>query len=288
MFSLYHRTEELLNLKCLAEGSIYRYLRVLVRFRAFCAPIAVEEAERSNVLEYLLHLRNSGLSPSTTKTHQAALIFIFTTVVERPEVVRNIPWPKLATSLPDIWSPAELERLFIAIPQFNYRTFAMTLYGTGMRISELCILHIADIDGERRMIHIRAGKGNKDRFIPLAEPLRQHLRAYYRAARPSGAFLFPGRNGALHIGKTTIREVIHKAAVRTGIQKAITPHTLRHCYATILLELGTDLRTIQYLLGHTSIQSTARYLHMTTAHLGQVASPLALIGRPLLGQEERS
>jgi len=285
MDPIYQKARALLNHKNAADGTVYRYLRNIRRFEEHCSPLTLHDATREQVLNYLLLLRErSLLTPATVKNHQAALLFLFDKVLNKPEVMNGLPWPKVPTSFPTVWSSEEVGLLLEHIHNLKYRTMTLLMYGTGMRISEVITLQIAHIDGASRQIHIHNGKGEKDRLLPISETLRQHLRTWYKAARPSGPYLFPGQGGKF-VNRSTLQEAIKKAGERSPVNKAVYPHLLRHSYATTLLELGVDIRTIQLLLGHSSIQTTARYLHMTLGHLQRIPTPSDLIEVPRARRE---
>jgi site-specific recombinase XerD len=159
----------------------------------------------------------------------------------------------------------------------KHKAIMATAYAAGLRISEVCGLRIADIDSQRRRIHIRSGKGKKDRYVILGESLLALFRQYYQKVRPKGEYLFPGQKPQRHITPTAVRQVLRKVIRETGLSKKVTMHTLRHCFATHLLEAGTDIRILQVLLGHSSIRTTLRYTHITDRLLQKLVSPLDLI-----------
>ena len=154
----------------------------------------------------------------------------------------------------------------------------MTAYGTGLRISEACSLRVDDIDGKRGLIHVRLGKGRKDRYVMLPERLYRVLRGYWARVRPTDGWLFPGRKPGTHLHQEAARLALKVAVQRAKLKKRVTPHTLRHSFATHLLELGTDIRIIQALLGHESIRTTMGYTHVGAGLVGRVTSPLDVIG----------
>jgi site-specific recombinase XerD len=149
-----------------------------------------------------------------------------------------------------------------------------------VRISEVCSLQVGDIDSQRMVIHVRDGKGAKDRYVMLSERLLAVLREYWRLTKPRGSLLFPGKRGAPHLQPTTVQRMLQRVVAACGLSKRITPHVLRHCFATHLLEAGTDVRTIQQLLGHSSIRTTARYIQISTRQIGQTPSPLDKLDIP--------
>jgi integrase/recombinase XerD len=189
-----------------------------------------------------------------------------------------MPYPKKSIRLPVIWSPDEIERLINAAPTPFYRTIVMTLYATGIRRAEVAALKVANVDSARMVLHIQEGKGRKDRDVLLSPHLLDELRQHYRRLRRKPAvWLFPG--GTHHTADTPITEKVvwhacREAAKRAGVNKPLHPHTLRHCFATHLLEGGADLRTIQLLLGHADLRETMVYIHLSRRHVGATASPL--------------
>ena len=159
----------------------------------------------------------------------------------------------------------------------KYKAIIAAAYAAGLRISEVCGLRIADIDSQRMRIHIRSGKGKKDRYVMLGESLLVLLRQYYQAVRPQGEYLFPGQKPQSHISTTAVSSVLRNVIRETGLAKKVSMHTLRHCFATHLMEAGTDIRILQVLLGHSSIRTTLRYTHITDRLVQKLVSPLDLI-----------
>jgi len=229
--------------------------------------------------DYLLHLVNEKkVSPATHHMYVASLKFLYKTTLDRPEEVAKIPWPKVPRTLPDILSGEEVDCLLHSVHSVKHRAILMSAYGAGLRISEACCLKRSDIDSKRMLLHIRHAKNSKDRYVTLSERLLPFLRYYWKVTRPPGEYLFPGRNPGGHISDDAVRWALRKAVAEAGLTKRITPHSLRHGFATHLLELGEDIRTVQQLLGHASIQTTARYTKVTAKHLGRIKSPLDLLG----------
>jgi integrase/recombinase XerD len=175
-----------------------------------------------------------------------------------------------------VLTPSEIARLFEALPSPRHRAVVMLAYGAGLRISEICHLGIADIDSRAGVIRVRHAKRGRERDVMLAPRLLAELRAYYRWQKPAGPELFPGRAGAgTTLTRAGVAKALKKARVKAGLgARRVTPHTLRHSFATHLLEQGTDLRTVQVLLGHASITTTTRYVHVSTARLKSIQSPL--------------
>jgi integrase/recombinase XerD len=206
----------------------------------------------------------------------SALRFLYLRTLHRHEFREFLPFPKVGRKLPKILSQVEVTRLINASSGLFQRTLLMVLYGTGMRRAEVARLKIADIDSQRMVIHVVDGKGHKDRDLPLSPVLLETLRAYWRWLKPR-TYLFPSR---LHraceqpISDKVIWLACRNAGKKAGIGKRSNPHLIRHSYATRLLEAGTDLRSIQLLLGHEDLETTARYLHLSQTHLHQVANPI--------------
>jgi site-specific recombinase XerD len=205
-----------------------------------------------------------------------ALRFFYGTILGREEIVRRIPYAKRPRCLPTILSRQEVLRLFRCIRRHSYRVVLMTAYSAGLRVSEVVHLRPQDIDASRMLLHVRGGKGAKDRYLPLSPVLLETLRGYKKMI-PPGAWLFPGRNPRHCITPRTLRRAVHEAAIAAGINKPVKVHTLRHSYATHLLESGTEIRTVQKLLGHKKLETTALYTHVTTAQVRATGSPLDLL-----------
>jgi len=240
------------------------------------------------VRDFLLHqLEVRQVSAATHHMYVAALKFLYGTTLKRPEVMADIPWPKRPTTLPEILSGQEFEQLFAAIRSIKLLAILMTTYAGGLRVCETCELEPRDIDSDRMLLHVRQGKGKKDRYVMLCERLLVVLRTYYKVVRPSGPKLFPGKVAGRAITSDGVRYGLRKAVAAAGIKKRVTVHSLRHGFATHLLESGTDIRVIQALLGHSSIQTTSRYTKVSTQHIHRTQSPLELLGtdkgRRLLG-----
>jgi site-specific recombinase XerD len=240
-----------------------------------------EQLGEPEVRAFLVHqIRVRKVGTAVHKMFVAAIRFLFVYTLSRPEAVRWLPWPKVRRSLPVVLSGSEVERFLEAIASPKYRAIAMCAYGAGMRVSEACSLEVADIDSKRGLIRIRDGKRGRDRYVMLSPKLLEMLRVYWRAERPRGVHLFPGATEGSHIAPETVRAVFHKAARGAGLAKRVTPHVLRHSFATHLHEAGNDIRTIQELLGHASIRTTQRYTHVSARVVGHTKSPLDLIGTP--------
>lgn len=276
---LLKRLNDQMELRAFADGTKRCYLwhaRSFGEHFGRCpSELGLEQVE-----EYLLYLlRERGLSVQTRNQCAAALRFLYGVTLGQ-EWTDAVPFARTPQSLPVVLSGTEVERVLAAINSIVHRTIATLCYGAGLRVSEACGLCIGDVDGKRRLLLIRHGsKRGKHRQLPLTPRLHLELRAYYRQARPAQPYLFPGH------GKTDKPITAHafgvaltKAVEKVGIAKRISPHVLRHSYATHMIEAGADLRAVQLLLGHASIETTTIYVHLTHARRAQLPSPLDLLG----------
>jgi site-specific recombinase XerD len=222
----------------------------------------------------LLHRVNEGRRHlSAINGISAALRFLYSETLKRPEVALAIPPRKTPRPLPEVLSVQEIERLFAATPNIKDRTILMGAYAAGLHRNEIVQLKVADIDSSRMMIRIREAKGRKDRYSILSETRLEALRAYGRWCRPADG-LFPGDQPGQHLSSRMLGHIYTQARARAGIQKRGGIHILRHCFAAHLLEAGVDVRTIQSLMGHRSLSSTARHLHLTRKQLNKTPSLL--------------
>lgn len=235
-------------------------------------PTTMGEPEVRAFLLYMLEEKR--VAPSTLGTYVAALKFLYGVTLARPEVAVLIPYPKVPHTLPDILSFQEVTALLDALGSIKYRAVVTTLYASGLRISEACALKPADIDSDRMLIHVRNAKRGRDRFVALSQKLLELLRVYWAMERPPGTYVFTGLTARGHVSPHAVRAALHTAAQRVGLLKRVTPHVLRHSFATHLLERGADIRTIQVLLGHGSIRTTARYTQVSERHIRATGSPL--------------
>jgi site-specific recombinase XerD len=264
-----------LRLRGLSPVTQRMYLGCAQRFAAYHhrAPTRLGEAEVRTFLDHLVGARH--LSRAALGVYIAALHFLYGVTLDRPAVMRRIRYPRrVSERLPEILSPAEVERLLAAVSRPKHRAMLMTLYGAGLRVSEVCELVPADIDSQRMLIRVRGGKGDKDRYVMLSTRLLAVLREYWRLRPPRGPYLFPSPRPDKPLSRMAVFRVVRRAARRAGLRKRVNPHMLRHCFATHLLEAGTDIRVIQVLLGHRSLRTTARYVMVSRAHVGTVTSPL--------------
>nr|WP_028215428.1 site-specific integrase [Paraburkholderia mimosarum] len=234
-----------------------------------------------------LHLVDAQRSRSTLVLATAALRFLYTVTLKRGWEIDEIAMSKKPRKLPVILSPDEVTRLLEAIPSIKSRVILMTAYAGGLRISEATCLKVSDIDSQRMVLRVEQGKGQTDRYVMLSPRLLDVLREYWRMGRPQH-WLFPGRFPDQPIGPAVVRRACQDARRRAGISKTVTPHMLRHAFATHLLESGTDVRTIQLLLGHRSLATTSTYLKVATSTVCAATSPLdrlSLISAPLVSPD---
>src|SRR5262249_43476798 len=205
-----------------------------------------------------------------------ALRFFYQTTLGLPSIVQQIPFPKQERKLPVILSPSEVRAVLEAKTNLKHRAILTTLYAAGLRVSEVANIQVTDIDSTRNLIRFQQGKGRKDRMVMLSPHLLTLLREYWKAYRPAH-WLFPGRKPDQPITRKMIFVICQKAGEQAGLTKVVSPHVLRHAFATHLLEAGTDLRKIQLLMGHRSLKTTSVYLHVSTLALRSTASPLDLL-----------
>ena len=228
------------------------------------------------VRAWQLSMREQGRSFSTYNTHSCALRFFFRYVDPRgDDLTILVPFARRERKLPTILSQDEVRALLASIADGRDRVMVTVAYACGLRVSELASLRVVDVDGARKLLHIHAGKGRKDRLVPLSESLLSLLRDYYRIYRPK-EWLFVGPRGG-HVVDRTVQRAVREAGVRAGMKKKVTPHTLRHCFATHMLEAGVDLRTVQSMLGHNNIATTIRYHHVARQVVTAMKSPLDIL-----------
>jgi integrase/recombinase XerD len=248
------------------------YTRAVAHFAAFHRQ-SPDKLGAEPVRAYRLHLIDRGLKATSINPIIGALRFFYSTTLRRKEMLDDIPYARREDTLPAVLTPDEVLRLLQAAPDLKTRTALTTVYAAGLRISEVVALTAADINSERMVIEVRQGKGRKDRYVMLSELLLTILRAYWRRTRPTH-WLFPGPDRARHLTPRSLQRTCREAANAAGLSKSVTVHTLRHSFATHLLEQGVDIRVIQDLLGHRQIASTTRYARVAINTIRQVQSPL--------------
>jgi site-specific recombinase XerD len=274
-----------------AATTIHSYLKAVEHFREHVnAPL--DQLGPDDIRSYHAHLlEDRKLAVNTVVLNVCALRFLYIRVLKRRDMKEDLPYPKQRQRLPVILSPGEVAQLIGAASNLYHRTILMTLYSTGVRRAELCRLKVSDIDSKRMMVRVVQGKGGIDREIPLSKKLLAALREYYRWMRPQ-TYLFPGTvNGSRAdkpITPKVVWQAVREACTRAGIKKRVSPHSIRHCFATHLLESGADLRSIQMMLGHSDLEATTVYLHLSRRHLQAAANPLDQIITPSTAQVPRS
>jgi len=275
------RMEADLKLLGRADNTRRCYLSCAARFAKHHGRSPEQMGERE-IKNYLVHLiERREVSPATHYMNVASLKFLYSVTLGRPEVAARVRFPKVPLRLPEILSGTEAIRLISCVTSIKPRSIAAVAYGTGLRINEACSLRPDDIDSVRGLIHVRQGKGRKDRDVMLGRELLERLREYWRVVRPKGEWLFPSSTvQGKHLNQRTVREALRKAALAARIKKPVTPHLLRHSFSTHMLEMGYDVVVIQALLGHSSIRTTRRYTRLRSEFLRQIKSPLDVAGTP--------
>jgi site-specific recombinase XerD len=281
MTPLRKRFIEDMQLRGLAPATQRQYLHHVEKFARYFG-VSPEQLDLEAIRQYELYLLNERkLSPESVNAFVSSVQFLYQVTLELPWGSECFPRVRRPEKLPAVLSPFEVEQFFEHIPNLLHRAALMTCYGAGLRISEAVRLKIADIDSQRMVIRIEQGKGAKDRYAMLSPRLLAVLRAYWRAFRPAGLYLFPSWRRR-HITTSALSLACREASHRLGLSKRITAHTLRHSFATHLLENGTDVRIVQVLLGHSRIDTTARYTRVSAQVIASTISPLdrIVIGQP--------
>jgi len=276
MTALRKRMLEDLQIRNYAPTTVSAYIRSVAEFAKHFGK-SPDLLGSEQIREYQLYLiKEKGFSLSSYIQAVCALRFLYSHTLHLPVSVDRIPLPRYERKLPVILSPAEVKLLLETPKNLAHRTILTTMYAAGPRISEVARLKLADIDSSRNAIWIRGGKGRKDRQSLLPPRLLELLRVYFRWRQPKD-WLFPGEKPGHPISCPAIFRACQKAARKAGIDKPVHPHSLRHAFATHLLDAGVNLRTIQLLLGHAKLETTARYLHVTDAAVRSTTSPLELL-----------
>jgi len=260
------------------------YLGVVRDFAAFLGR-PPDQTDTEDLRRYQLHMRTQGASATSMNATVSALRFFFGVTLGRGDASTGMTTVREPKKLPVVLSPQEVERLLNAAPGLKYRAALGLAYGTGLRASEVVSLKVTDIDSERVVIRVEQGKGRKDRYAMLSDPLLDLLRAWWMEARKRGVmlpggWLFAGQNPVNHLTTRQLNRAFHAAKDAAGIDKPVCLHTLRHCFATHLLEQDVDIRLIQVLLGHKKLDTTARYAHVANSTLHAVKSPLEHLKLP--------
>ena len=288
MTSLRQRMLEELRLRNLSEQTTRLYIGSVKRFSQYFRR-SPDQLGPEQIREFLLHLIDDRKSaPSTIQLYRSALRFLYVTMLKRSWFEQDVVRIKKRLKLPTVLSTEEITRILDQTTNLKHWTILATLYATGLRCDELRHLKVRDIDSQRMLIHVRHAKGRIPRDIGLSPVLLERLRIYWHWLKPKD-WLFPSRQHPTRpLDLKTIRLICNQAAERAGVKKHVSPHVFRHSYATHLLDVGVDLRTIQVLLGHADIQTTARYLRVSTVRLQGLASPLdGLALKTVRGSQDR-
>jgi integrase/recombinase XerD len=277
MDTLLNQMRQDLARKGYSESTRQQYLKAAARFLSENAGRPVEQLGRVELRAHVERLEREGRRGSTLKMHLAGLLFLYRKTLGRPDEVSFISFPRHHSPMPEVLSQDEVSRLLAKLKTRRARAIATVLYGTGLRIGEALALTTGDVDAERGVIVVRHAKGNKSRLAKLSVGLLEYLRRYWSLERPSGPFLFGSRSTGRPPRPAAVRSALASAGEAAGIRKRVTPHVLRHSYATHLLEAGVDVRVLQELLGHSSPQTTARYARVSMELIEKTPSPLELL-----------
>jgi site-specific recombinase XerD len=277
MTALRQRMLEDMQLRRLSPHTQRAYLSAVAKLARFYKR-SPDRINTEEVRGFLLDLvKKKKAAPSSYNQVRCALIFFYRVTLGRELALARIVCQRSTKKLPTVLSLAEVVELLAAARNPRDRVMLMTMYAAGLRVSEVINLEARDIDSKRMTIHVRSGKGQKDRMVMLSEKLLPVLREYWQKYRPTGKLFFPGKNRQRQMNPKDVQRACHVIARRAGITKNVTPHTLRHSFATHLFEAGTDLRTIQSLLGHRSLRTTALYILVSPQRAATVKSPLDLL-----------
>jgi site-specific recombinase XerD len=266
-----------LALKGYARGTCELYISSIAQMARHFG-VSPDRLTADQLREWAARLRTSGIGPQRQRGHFAAMKFFYAKTLGDAQRVSFLSWPKNPDRLPTVLSADEVKRVLAALEVPTYRAFFTLIYATGLRLSEACAVEVGDVDAARGVITVRHGKGDKARQVALSPQLLEVLRAHWRQERPAKPLLFSSREGT-PLCKKSARAALALAARSAGLTKKVTPHVLRHSFATHLLDAGTDLRVIQVLLGHSSITSTTRYARVSTGIVAKAPSLLGLLSK---------
>ena len=286
------RMIEDMTVRGFTEETHSNYIREVRAFAAFIRR-PPDTATAEDLRRFQLHQRQSGMQPPSINSSVSGLRFFFSVTLDRPDLARRLAVVRQPRRLPVVLSVEEIALLLQAAPGPKYKAAFSTAYGAGLRVSEVVALKVGDIDSERMLLRVEQGKGRKDRDAMLSPQLLELLRDWWVEGRRRGVllprgWLFPGRNPIEPLSTRQLNRAVHAAAEAAGIRKRVSPHTLRHSFATHLLEQDTDIRVIQVLLGHAKLDTTARYTRVANTTIRNVTSPLDRLaplppGRPRPG-----
>ena len=267
-----------MRLRKLADKTQTHYLRAVRQFAAYLGR-SPDTARTEDLRNYQLHLVDQGISPVSLNAAISGLKFFFDITLGRVELMARMRPVRVPRTLPVVLSPEEVSRLIAAAGNLKHQTALALAYGTGLRVSEVVHLKVGDIDSQRMTLRVEQGKGRKDRYAMLSPVLLGRLRTWWRVAHaqgkmPDGGWLFPGLDPVDPLSTRQLNRAVHAAALAAGIDKRVSMHSLRHAFATHLLEQKVDIRLIQVLLGHKKLETTALYAQVATDILREVVSPL--------------
>jgi site-specific recombinase XerD len=285
MSPLRRRMIEDMTIRNLSPRTQEGYIRTMKSFAAFLGR-SPDTASFEDVRRFQLHLATNGIGVPTLNHTVSALRFFFKITLGRGDIEKHTQIAREPRKLPVVLSPEEVARLLEAAPGpgLKYKAALSAAYACGLRVSEVGALKVSDIDSKRMLIRIEQGKGRKDRYVMLSPHLLELLRAWWKQAQPRG-WLFPGRDPVLPITTRQFTRACHEAAEAAGVKKRVSPHTLRHSFATHLLEQDVNIRVIQTLLGHVRLDTTARYTQIATKVICDVVSPLDRLVREVTRHE---
>jgi site-specific recombinase XerD len=287
--ALRQRMLEDMAMRGLRSHTQHDYVRFVRSFAAFLGR-SPDTATAEDIRRFQVHQRETRVQPPTINGSVSALRFLFTVTLDRPDLSRRLVLARFPRKLPAVLSVEEVGRLLEAAPGIKYKAILGTTYGAGLRVSEVASLKVDDIDSTRMLIRVEQGKGRKDRNAMLSPQLLALLRLWWKEGKRGSimlrhGWLFPGRSCTDPISTRQINRAIHEAAEAAGIRKRVSPHTLRHSFATHLLEQDVDIRVIQVLLGHSKLDTTALYAHVATKTIRSVTSPLERLAVLMQGED---
>jgi integrase/recombinase XerD len=287
--ALRQRMLEDMAMRGLRSHTQHDYIRFVRGFAAFLGR-SPDTATAEDIRRFQVYQHESGVQPPTINCSVSALRFFFTVTLDRPDLSRRLVLARFPRKLPAVLSVEEVGQLLEAAPGLKYKAILGTAYGAGLRVSEVAALKVDDIDSTRMLIRVEQGKGRKDRNAMLSPQLLTLLRLWWKEGKRRGlmlphGWLFPGRGCTDPISTRQINRAIHEAAEAAGIRKRVSPHTLRHSFATHLLEQDVDIRVIQVLLGHSKLDTTALYAQVATKTIRSVTSPLERLALLMQGED---
>jgi len=278
MTPLRQRMIDDMQLRNLAPATQRQYIHYVAGYASYFQT-SPEHLDLEAVRQYELYLLNEKkISPESVNTFVSAVKFLYLTTLEMPWGDQQFPRARRPRQLPEVLSHEEVVQFFDHVPSLKYRAALMTCYGAGLRVSEAAALKVGDIDSQRMLLRVQQGKGGKDRYAMLSPRLLEVLRIWWRAARPQD-WLFPSWRSGRHLTAGSLQNACRDAWLRSGLRKRVTAHTLRHSFATHLLDNGTDIRVIQVLLGHSRIDTTAHYTAVSPPLIARTLSPLDRLER---------